>query len=536
MERYSKIGKRATPIGGRLAGSKTKMRNSKTLRTMKKTFQILCAAMLALAVIGCENDPIEEGNTPAIPDEPTEEPVEPSEPSEPSEPTELVLRANLPETRTTLSSDFKLSWNKSDVMAVFNAPAGTEDYSGNLKFEIDENAEGKFTPAEGVEVTFEEGTNYDWYVLYPYRPSGNTTELKSPKGESGEDGYFPIGAQTQTGYDSSTHVASQDVMVGKATNTRTPEVTLKHLAVLHKFTITNKSDKPTVIEKLTLNGGENKIFGTFWIDLRADNPAIDITKANATFNERALTVKEGTELAVDASADFYVVTAPFVLNAGETFKITIKTSTGEQVVEKTAESDITFAAGTYNTASLVYDYIAPSAVATDHLFSDTFESNFSNKVGVGTGNTTMSPQRWDTYDYSSVLVYDGDTSNVKYSYEGNVTVNCQAASVIVGMEGFFVWFKTNAKLMLNNIKLHEYTDLTLSFNQTYKSSKIKCEYSVDGGSTWVEIGTTAHPAGNSMATYSFDFNVPVGSETINLRFTALTDGPRMDNVKLTWQE
>lgn len=490
---------------------------------------ILGAAMLALAVVGCENEPIEEGtNTPVTPDEPSIE--------EPAEPAKLVLSATLPATRTTLSSDFKLSWNNSDVIAVFNAPTGTEDYSGNLKFVIDENAEGKFTPAEGVEVPYEDGVNYDWFVLCQWRSTGGSVEMKTPKGQSSDDGYFPIGAQTQTGYNSSVHVSSQDIMVGKATNTRTPSVELKHLAVLHKFTVTNNSDKPTVIEKLTLNGGENKIFGTFWIDLRADNPAIDITKANATFNERALTVKEGTELAVGESADFYVVTAPFTLNTGEIFKITIETSTGTQVVEKTATSDIVFEAGTYNTASLVYDYIAPSAVAADHLFSDTFESNFSDKDKVGTGNTTMSPQRWNTYDYSSVLVYDGDTSNVKYSYEGNVTVNQQAASVIVGMEGFFVWFKTNAKLMLNNIKLHEYTDLTLSFNQTYKSSKIKCEYSVDGGSTWVEIGTTEHPAGNSMVTYSFDFNVPVGSETINLRFTALTDGPRMDNVKLTWQE
>ena len=125
---------------------------------MKKTFQILGAAMLALAVVGCENEPIDEGtNTPVTPDEPSIE--------EPAEPAELVLRANLPATRTTLSSDFKLSWNNSDVMAVFNAPTGTEDYSGNLKFVIDENAEGKFTPAEGVEVPFEDGVNYDWFVL-----------------------------------------------------------------------------------------------------------------------------------------------------------------------------------------------------------------------------------------------------------------------------------------------------------------------------------------------------------------------------------
>jgi hypothetical protein len=72
--------------------------------------------------------------------------------------------------------------------------------------------------------------------------------------------------------------------------------------------------------------------------------------------------------------------------------------------------------------------------------------------------------------------------------------------------------------------------------QTYKSSGITTEYSVDNGATWTQIGVSAHPAGNTVATYSYDFSVPAGSETISLRFTASTSTPRMDNVKLTWQE
>ena len=493
---------------------------------------ILGAAMLALAVVGCDNEPIDEGNTPAIPEEPSTE--EPAEPADPTEPTELVLRATLPSTRTILNDDYTVSWAEGDQLAVFNAPTGTTEYSENLRFKVTDTTTGAFGAYdESVVVPFEEGVNYDWYVLMPWRSTGGKAEMQSPKGQSGDDGYFPIGAQTQTGYNKSTHVSSQDIMVGKVTNTRTPEVALKHLAVLHKFTVTNNSNAPTVITKLTLNGGENKIFGTFWIDLTADEPEIDIAKANATFNERALTVKDGTELAVGESADFYMITAPFELNVGETFKITIETSTGTQVVEKTAEKDITFAAGTYNTAKLVYDYQIEFA---DHLFSDTFESNFAKKDAVTPTNTTMTPARWDSYDMSSVIVYDGDTSSVKYSYKGEVTINCQEANVIVGMEGFFVWFKAGATLTVSGIKLHDYTDLTLSFNQTYKSSGITTEYSVDGGTTWTQIGVSAHPAGNTMATYSYNFSVPADSETISLRFTASTSTPRMDNVKLTWQE
>ena len=80
-----------------------------------------------------------------------------------TEPTEgFALYANLPVTRTILDKEnFTLSWNKNDQMAVFNAPAGTEEYSSNLRFYVDEETTGKFTPGEGVEVPFEEGVNYD---------------------------------------------------------------------------------------------------------------------------------------------------------------------------------------------------------------------------------------------------------------------------------------------------------------------------------------------------------------------------------------
>lgn len=497
---------------------------------MKKTFQILGAAMLALAVVGCENEPIDEGtNTPVTPDEPSIE--------EPAEPAKLVLRANLPATRTTLSSDFKLSWNNSDVMAVFNAPTGTEDYSGNLKFVIDEEATGKFTPAEGVVVPYEEGVNYDWYVLAPHRENTGVAELTTPKGESKEDGYFPIGAQTQTGYNSSVHVSSQDIMVGKATNTRTPSVELKHLAVLHKFTVTNNSNQPTVINKLTLNGGENKIFGTFWIDLTADEPAIDIAKANGTFNERALTVKEGTELAVGASADFYMITAPFKLNTGEIFKVTITTSTGEQTLEKTAPEDIEFAAGTYNTANLVYDYVP---VYADHLYYEKFNPSTALE-SLTTSNLDVRPARWTTYDKGGMSVYDGNVNAVSYTNADNSTITRQVnASALIGMDDLHARLGTNSasgSITVEGIKLHGYTKLNLSLLQTYKNSQLKVEYSVDKGSNWTELITWTNPSTATCEERSQDFEVTEGSEVIYLRLTGVgKTSPRFDNIKLTWQE
>lgn len=496
---------------------------------MKKTIKFLGAAVLALAVVGCQNEPVDEPATPIVPDEPTIE-----------ESAEFVLRATLPTSRTILNDDYSLSWSSSDQLAVFNAPTGTADYSANLHFvtKVDENQEaqpGVFVAGEGIDVPFEDGVNYDWYVLAPWRETNGAEEIKTPKGQSKEDGYFPIGAQTQTGYNNSVHVSSADLLVGKVTNTRTPNVALKHLAVLHKFTVTNNSDAPTTITKLTFNGGENKIFGTFWIDLTADEPAIDITKANATFNERALTVKDGTELAKGESADFYVVTAPFTFNTGETFKVTIETSTGKQVVETTATSDIEFKAGSYNTATLVYDYEAPAAEAVDHLYSDTFNGTFANSSSVTSKNSTFTPERWDTYDKGGMLVYDGNVAAVSYTHDTNSTLSRYANNAVVGMDDLYVWFKVNGVLTVSGIKLHGKTDLNLSFYHTYKSSSLKTEYSVDGGTTWNEIGTSTTEARAYLAEPSFNFSVPAGSETISLRFTATVAAVRIDNVKLSWQ-
>lgn len=455
-------------------------------------------------------------------------------PSISEEAAEVALTATLPETKTTLLDGYKVAWTKNDQIAVFNAPTGTEEYSGNMHFYIDEEATGVFTAAENTTVPFEDGVNYDWYVCSPWRSTGGTAELQSPKGQTKEDGYFPIGAATQDGYNNSVHIASSDIMVGKATNTRTPVVHLKHLGVLHKFTVTNSSNAPTVITKLNFNGGENKIFGTFWIDMTAEEPAIDATKANATFNERALTVKNGTELAVGESADFYVMTAPFTLNAGETFKVTIETTTGSQVVEKTATSDIEFAAGTYNTANLVYDYVYIPVYA-NHLYEDTFNGTFSGSDKVTGSNTTFTPGRWDSYDKGGMTVYDGNVAAVNYIHDANSCLSRQVASALVGMDDIFIWFKNTGVLTITGINLHGYTDLNLSFLQTFKSSGITSEYSVDNGATWTQIGVSANPASATLETYSYDFSVPSGSETISIRLTA-SSTPRVDNIKLTWQE
>lgn len=488
---------------------------------MKKISMILGGAILILAA-GCQK--LGEGVAPDNTDAP-----------QIGDGQKVELFASLPVTRTILSTDFKLSWNNKEEIAVFNAPTGTDEYSANVKFTIDNAATGIFSPEEGAVVPFEDGVNYDWFVCCPHRVLKGVPELTTPKGETEDDGYFPIGAQTQTGYNSNIHISGVDVMVGKATNTRTPVVALKHLAVLHRFTVTNNSDKPTVITKLTLNGGDNMLFGTFRLDLRSDNPVISVDNANSTYNERALTVKNGGELAVGASADFYMMTAPFTLSAGETFKVTIETTTGTQVVEKTPKADIEFVAGTYNTANLVYDYVP---VYADHLYQETFYDSTNTLPTTGNNATSFNGMatRWANYlkDLSGLSVYDGVISAITYAWT-NTQPSAQESTALQGMDGNHLWFQdVNSTFTVSGIRLYGKTKLNLSFLQTYKSSGLKIEYSLNGGTDWTEIGTVTNPASAECQNRSFDFQV-ASAQTINLRFTCTAKGPRIDNIKLTWQ-
>lgn len=498
---------------------------------MKKSFMILGATLLALAAVGCQNDIIDEGNTPVTPDEPIVE-----------EPAEVVLYATLPESRTTLNADYSVEWRAEDDLSVFYQKVGEEGYSPNTQFIIDEELTGKFTP--DTEVTLDEGANYNWYVCSPHSTtnSGDATLTKPNRIEKEQEGgYFAIGATNQYGYDNSDHIAAMDIMVGKAEGTRTPSVALKHLAVLHKFTVTNNSNAPTAIKKLTVTGNTN-IFGAYWIDLTADEPAIDLAKANNTtadFHTRALNIKDkddesgkadnDDELAVGESADFYMITAPFTLGVGETFTIKIETSIGTQTIEKTADKDIVFNAGTYNTANLSYNYTAP-----DYLYYETFNTTTS-LTGVSKTNGDINVSRWNTYDKAGLTVYDGANGNIAYTNVSSATISRYSSSALVGMDDLYAYFGENGTITVEGIKLYGKTKLNLSFLQTYKSSILKAEYSIDNGANWSEIDTYTNPTTATCEERSTNFEV-AAADVIWLRFTATSSKPRIDNIKLTWQD
>lgn len=129
-------------------------------------------------------------------------------------------------------------------------------------------------------------------------------------------------------------------------------------------------------------------------------------------------------------------------------------------------------------------------------------------------------------------VYDGDLSALVYTTDGvDVCLSKYGPNKeSTNMDGAYLWYRKAKKgwFRVDGIKLHGATSLKLTYSQAAQNMKV--DYSLDGGTTWVELGATSGAA----ETNEFKFNIAGGSETITLKFSE-NDGTghvRIDNLKL----
>ena len=127
-------------------------------------------------------------------------------------------------------------------------------------------------------------------------------------------------------------------------------------------------------------------------------------------------------------------------------------------------------------------------------------------------------------------VHDGDKTVIIYTCDG--TDACLSKYNQAGVAGGYLWYRKAKKgwFRVDGIKLHEATSLKLTYTQATSNSKLLVEYSLDNGTTWVEIIATASVAEQ----HEQKFSIPAGHETITLRFTENDGGnhARVDNLKL----
>lgn len=271
------------------------------------------------------------------------------------------LNALVPSRTVTNPATYEVNWKDGDAISVFTSVAGQElpktpdewKIGNPVKF-VTNTAEGDnriFVIDESVKDAalgklnaFREryATNeaLDWYVVYP-----GFMQTPSTPGKSiiffGKRNDLDM---SQHGNDNMDHLALQDVLLGKATNTKEPVVSMKHIGALQQVTVTNTCSKAITVKSITMATTTAILSGEFRMHLTEDvpfNPS-DALNSSSTF---VLDVTDGAAIAPGSSAKFYFVTPPFKVAAGENVTISITADKGTSVKTMTAQSELSFLSG-----------------------------------------------------------------------------------------------------------------------------------------------------------------------------------------------
>ena len=270
-----------------------------------------------------------------------------------------IILSNM-DTRT-VNDGLSTKWVNGDALNVFYAVSGTQEYSANAKFEVDDADANHATGT--AELTADA---YDWYLLYPY-----DSHVKTPANTNA--GYLTVGSasnktQTQTGLNSTAHLAGQNLPVyGVAKNVavdETPAVSMKHVSAVVAVNLTNGTDKPLTVSSVSFTAPED-IVGTYYIDFSGDALGFTGSGTNYVSKTATLDVTGEEAVAAGASAKFYLAVKPFAAKAGD--KFAVKVLAGDVVFEKeiTLPSAVEFKSGMIKQLNVNYDggsEITPSSL------------------------------------------------------------------------------------------------------------------------------------------------------------------------------
>ena len=239
----------------------------------------------------------------------------------------IAIRFFTPETKTA-NNGLSTNWVKDDALTVFNAPAGTKDYSGNIKFTFaDDEAAANGVATGEVEL----GTgSYDWYAIYPYASQYTTPENTTCYATIGSSA---SGSQTQDGLDSKTHLAGRYYpLVGKGTFAAdgTPSLQMHQLTTVLAVKVTNTTSSPIKVNTVSVTAPE-VLVGGYFVDFSGDTPVIVPEADNYVSNTAKVSVTGENTIAAGASATFYMAVRPFSVSSAN---LTVKVIADEGSVER----------------------------------------------------------------------------------------------------------------------------------------------------------------------------------------------------------
>lgn len=262
-----------------------------------------------------------------------------------------------PQTKTA-NDGMSTKWVEEDVINVFHAVDGTENYVNDNSFTCDNVAANKFSGTLAEELNAD--SNYDWYAFYP---SINTTNGDTPVKFSKYIGRTEMssfaGKVTQAGNNSMAHLAvGKDgfPVVGFVNNvpaSEFPTIPMRNVASVICVNVTNTLSEPIVISSVDLVTPK-PIVGNFSIELAGN----DIVASGAGQEFIRLEVAEGSQIAGGESSKFYIGVAPFTVTSGEEILLYVNAAIGDKTVSqkiaKIFDKETPFKSGFIKTFNVSY--------------------------------------------------------------------------------------------------------------------------------------------------------------------------------------
>ncbi len=283
-----------------------------------------------------------------------------------------VTASSTPDTKTK-NLDMSTIWSDNDALSVFYATAGGTEYTSAGKFTISGGlgtTVGTFTAATEPELA---SGSYDWYALYPYGKG-----VITPASQNAAGGYTYVGSRNvlmQEGYNNMNVLCgSACPMYGVAKNvssTEAPSFTMKQLATVIEFNVTNKTGFPIKVTKVTLDESESElpIVGSFYIDFTGEKPDYVASDAAYVSFTASTAVAGATELAEEGVAKVYMPLVPYAHDPMVYFKVIVEgdingTAFTQTVSLKPNPQQCLFEAGKIRRVMVILDEVAASEEST----------------------------------------------------------------------------------------------------------------------------------------------------------------------------
>lgn len=421
-------GLRATPIGSMMKTNVT----LKLMKTMKKYFILLSAAFAFFALASCQKEldsPVETNVEQAV-----KEGVIPFD-----------LNANILATKTTLNTDsYAVTWQDSDVLYAVTTDAAWGDGTSSSDASGDNIATFTYDGDKfSTDMVIAEGS-HTFNFIYAgsgqkkyHRAIGTTHQL--------------YGTQAVDAENPAQNLKANDALVGQITETipaTLADITMSHIYTLMKVTIKNKLGEAVTANKFEIQIEGEKLYGIF--DVAFDTPAATY-KSNGD-DKITVNITNGS-IANNGSIDIYFVMAPVEDFTGNV-TFTVTDSNSNTYSKTNTVTDLSFAAGSYNTANFS---LKPEPVKTFYRITDIGDLETGEYMIIGE----------QTASSFGLLTY-GTLNSSRIPYTKSYTSYASLPASIDSNDGLSIWTLTVSGTSTKTVKIYnEKNDKYLSSGIAY---------------------------------------------------------------------